>query len=97
MPGYLLTPEALEDIEASGFTSHKTILKRQTLWGTPIHEACAKFTEFPQLGHTRNDLTERPVRFWRVRRNYFIVYNPASSPLKMLRVARDAAALLDDE
>lgn len=53
----------------------------------------------PGAGHTRPDLTGRPVRFWSVQRypNYLIVYNPDSSPLLVLRIlhaARDATRLL---
>ena len=65
-----------------------------------IHEACVRLVEFPHIGHARRDLTERPVRFWLVKHNYLIVYNPASNPLNVLRVlhgARNVAALLEEE
>jgi plasmid stabilization system protein ParE len=63
-----------------------------------VHEALEKLAEMPQMGHTRDDLTSRPVRFWGVF-SYLIVYDPASSPLSViavLRGARDIEQLLSD-
>ena len=53
-----------------------------------IYSACAFLTENPLLGHTREDLTSLPVRFWTVvgYTKYIIVYDAASKPLKVLRI-----------
>ena len=32
-----------------------------------IRAACARLTDNPHLGHTREALTDQPVRFWSVR------------------------------
>jgi len=37
------------------------------------------------MGHTRADLTERPMRFWPVH-SWLVVYKPESHPLLILRV-----------
>ena len=43
-----------------------------------IYDACAFVAEAPMRGHTRRDLTSRPVRFWTLVRypNYTIAYRP---------------------
>ena len=50
----------------------------------------------PGLGHRRQDLTDRPLKFWSVY-SYLIVYDPTNSPLTVIAVlhsARDVAHLL---
>jgi len=50
------------------------------------------------MGHLREDLTERPLKFWGIY-SYLIVYDPASSPLSViaiLREARDVEQILKD-
>jgi plasmid stabilization system protein ParE len=50
----------------------------------------------PHMGHVREDLTERPVRFWPLY-SYLVVYRPDATPLQVLRVLsgyRDLAAVL---
>ena len=50
----------------------------------------------PEIGHTREDLTDRPVKFWSVY-SYLIVYDPASAPLAIIAVlhgARDVEQFL---
>lgn len=64
-----------------------------------LFDACQKLADRPDLGHFRRDLTDKPVRFYTVRQNYLIVFNPASHPLQIIRVlhgARDAAVEIDD-
>ena|SRR5438128_4750201 len=63
-----------------------------------IYDAVCKLAETPGLGHTREDLTDRPVKFWSVY-SYLVVYDPASVPLTILAVlhgARDVERLLKD-
>jgi plasmid stabilization system protein ParE len=50
----------------------------------------------PEIGHTRADLTARPVKFWSVY-SYLIVYDPANVPLTVVAVlhgARDVENIL---
>jgi antitoxin ParD1/3/4/toxin ParE1/3/4 len=39
----------------------------------------------PGAGHLREDLTDRPLKFWRVY-SYLIVYDPATKPIQIIRV-----------
>jgi toxin ParE1/3/4 len=39
----------------------------------------------PGVGHVRQDLTSRPVKFWPVY-SYLIVYDPDTKPVKIIRV-----------
>jgi plasmid stabilization system protein ParE len=55
--------------------------------------------ENPGAGHTREDLTGLPVRFWSVY-SYMIVYNPSAGPIRILRVlhgSQDLETLLDSD
>ena len=48
------------------------------------------------MGHTRADLTVRPVKFWSIY-SYLVVYDPASTPLTVVAVlhgARDVENIL---
>lgn len=61
-----------------------------------IEEAFQHLAEMPEIGHKREDLTERPVKFWSVY-SYLVVYDPARSPLTVIAVlhgARDVEQLL---
>jgi plasmid stabilization system protein ParE len=61
-----------------------------------IYDAIATLAERPRIGHTREDLTNRPVRFWSVY-SYLVVYDPQSQPLTIVAIlhgARDVERLL---
>jgi toxin ParE1/3/4 len=52
----------------------------------------------PALGHAREDLTDRPLKFWSVY-SYLVVYDPAGDPLTIVAVlhgARDVAQILKE-
>jgi plasmid stabilization system protein ParE len=50
-----------------------------------IFDAIGRLIDHPGLGHFRIDLTDKPLRFYRVY-NIFLIYDPASSPLYIARV-----------
>ena len=50
-----------------------------------ILEAIRKLAPFPHAGHRRTDLTNRPLRFIRVR-DYLIAYAPDEKPLWVIAV-----------
>lgn len=61
-----------------------------------LEEAFEVLAEQPGIGHLREDLTDRQVKFWSVF-SYLVVYDPASSPLTVVAVlhgARDIGQLL---
>ncbi len=53
-----------------------------------IYDACAFVAEAPLRGHSRPDLTSRPLRFWTLTRypNYAVVYRPDTAPLQVVAV-----------
>lgn len=63
-------------------------LRRRLLAG--IH----KVARSPKIGHSRSDLTSRPLRF-RLVRPYLIVYEPDSRPLRVVHSAQDMSRQLD--
>src|SRR4051794_21467626 len=51
----------------------------------------------PGAGHVREDLTDRPVRFWPVY-SYLIIYDPKAKPIQIIRVLhgmRDVEEILN--
>jgi plasmid stabilization system protein ParE len=60
-------------------------------------KALETLAEMPGLGHRREDVTARPLRFWSVY-SFLIVYWPETDPLKIIRIvhgARELQAILD--
>ena len=61
-----------------------------------MYEAFDKLAEMPGMGHIREDLTNEPLKFWKVH-SYLIAYRPDSKPLQIVRILssfRDLASLL---
>ena len=88
MSGYALTPLAKQDIfEIWSFiaSGNEEIADRVE---QAIYEACAFVADAPMRGHSRSDLTNRPLRFWTLTRypNYSVVYRPETSPLQVIAV-----------
>ena len=50
-----------------------------------IYQAIQSLIPFPYVGHTRTDLTARPLRFQTVR-EYVIVYAPDEKPLVVIAI-----------
>jgi len=53
-----------------------------------IYDACSFLAQAPLRGHSRDELTDLPVRFWTLTRYpaYIIVYRPATTPLQVMSV-----------
>jgi len=83
---YLLTEDAEQDLD---------IVKAYLLGqgGPPlvqhvmdkIEAALAFLGGRPGAGHSREDLTRDPVKFWQVF-SYFIIYDPAPRPIHITRI-----------
>ncbi|MCC6537342.1 MAG: type II toxin-antitoxin system RelE/ParE family toxin [Bryobacterales bacterium] len=64
-----------------------------------MHEAIRSLARYPHLGHSRADLTARPLRFLTVQ-NHLIAYAPENRPVWIIAVIdgrrnpRTIAALL---
>lgn len=88
MSGYVLTPLARADIFdiwsyiAEGSEDAAERVEQA------IYDACAFLGDGPLRGHTRPDLTPRPLRFWTLSRypNYTVVYRPETAPLQIVAV-----------
>jgi plasmid stabilization system protein ParE len=50
-----------------------------------IYEAIPSLVRFPNSGHSRPDLTSRPLRF-RIVRDYVVAYAPDEKPLAIIAV-----------
>jgi plasmid stabilization system protein ParE len=65
-----------------------------------LYEAFDLLAQNPELGHKRLDLTDRPVRFWPVKRTSYAAIYRIASPIEIIRVVhwrRDIASLPLDE
>lgn len=98
MSKYQLTPEAQSNVdEIADFIAEESVDAAIRVLEA-LEDAFRQLAEMPEMGHTREDLTQRPVKFWSVF-SYLVVYNPASRPLTVLAVlhgARDVAKLLEN-
>src|SRR5260370_30298252 len=92
MSSYLLTPQAEDDLFAVWSYIAQDNIEAADRVEAQIYIACGYLSSAPQAGHVRQDLTSRPVRFWTVPRfpNYVIVYDPASHPLRIIRILHGA-------
>jgi antitoxin ParD1/3/4/toxin ParE1/3/4 len=95
---YRLSPEAesdLNDIKEYLVKRGGAILARHVLG--EIRHALQFLATTPGVGHSREDLTDEPVKFWPVF-SYLIVYDPAMKPLGIARVlhaSQDLAAMFE--
>lgn len=93
----LVSPDAERDIESifdyiaedSGDAARPLIMDVDAAFGL--------LADMPELGHSREDLTAWPVRFWSLRKSYLIVYRTIEDGVQIARVLdghRDIAELL---
>ncbi|HET6218489.1 MAG TPA: type II toxin-antitoxin system RelE/ParE family toxin [Acidobacteriaceae bacterium] len=89
---YLLTPQAEEDLFDIWSYIAQDSLDAANRVETEIYGACAFLASTPQAGHVRLDLTNLTVRFWTLPHfsHYVIVYDPASHPLRIIRILHGA-------
>lgn len=94
--GYRLTPEAQTHLdEICAFIAEDNVDAALRVLDAFEH-AFDQLTAAPEIGHSREDLTARPVKFLSVY-SYLVVYDPASAPLTIIAVlhgARDIDRLL---
>ncbi len=96
MKRFKLAPEAARDIREIWAYIAKDSIKAARRVRMEIVDACQRIARNPRVGHSREDLTDKPVLFWPVG-SYLIIYNPARKPVEIVRVlhaARDVPSLL---
>jgi len=85
MSGFVLHPEAHKDLEEVWEYVAADNLDAADRVREEIYEAIQSLVPFPHIGHSRPDLTARPLRFQSVR-DYVIAYAPDEKPLAVVAV-----------
>jgi len=60
-----------------------------------LYETMEMLAQNPHMGHIREDLTDKPVKFWTFKWHYLVIYRPLA-PIEIVRVLsgyRDIANL----
>ena len=88
MSSFVLTPLAKADILKIWSYIAENSEQAADRVEQDIFDACAFVAESPMRGHTRADLTARPLRFWTLTRypNFTVVYRPETVPLQIVAV-----------
>jgi plasmid stabilization system protein ParE len=95
MKRFKLSPEAAQDIREIWAYIAADNIKAARRVRLQIFDACQRVAGNPGIGHSREDLTDKPVLFWPTG-SYLIVY-AARKPVEIVRVlhgARDIPSLL---
>lgn len=93
---YQVTPEAQTQIDAIGVFIAQDSVDAALRVLDSLEEAFEQLADMPDIGHTRADLTDKPVKFWAVF-SYLVIYDPASDPVRIVAVvhgARDLGRIL---
>ena len=98
MKRFVLTRPAnrdLEEIKAYLIANTSPTVARRVL--KDIHAGLILLGKEPGLGHVREDLTDRPLKFWPVY-SYLVVYDPRTEPVQIIGVVhgmRDVEDILN--
>ena len=85
MSGFVLHPDARTDLEEIWEHIAADSLDAADRVREEIYDAIRSLVPFPHIGHSRPDLTSRPLRFQSVR-DYVIAYAPDEKPLAIIAV-----------
>lgn len=95
--GYRVLPLAQDDLFSIWvYLADNAGLDVALEYETRFYRTFEQLGERPLIGHMREDLTARPVRFWMVT-PYLIVYRADSTPVEIVRILhgnRDVRRLL---
>ena len=89
MKRFKLSPEAALDIRSVWAYIAKDSIRAARRVRLQIMRACQAIAANPRIGHSRSDLTDKPLLFWPVG-SYLIIYNPAPRPIEIVRVLHGA-------
>lgn len=61
-----------------------------------LYAAFENLADNPEIGHLREDLTDKPVKFWPFKWHYLIIYKPTPEPevVRILSGFRDIVNLM---
>jgi plasmid stabilization system protein ParE len=96
VPRYVLVPEARRDLAALLDYIAADSVDAALRVHDRFVEVFELLAEHPDVGHYRDDLTSRPVRFFPVY-SYLVAYSDGSKPVEIVRVlggAQDVASIL---
>lgn len=89
---YVLTDSAKADVRAIIAYLRERSPQAAKLVRVKLHANMRWLAEFPNMGHFREDVTLKPLRFWCVY-SYLIVYRPERKPVEIVRVLHGAQNL----
>jgi plasmid stabilization system protein ParE len=96
MPRYVVSPEAFDDLQEIWDFIATDSPQAADRVVAELFSAFQRLAEWPGMGHTRRDLTERDVRFFPVG-SYLVVYRelqPALQIVAVLHSARDVPSVI---
>jgi len=80
-----LSPAAEKDIdEVVTYLAQENPVAAHTFLDS-IMDAMEKLSDHPDIGHLREDLTDKPIKFWTFKWHYLIIYKP-NPPIEIVRV-----------
>jgi plasmid stabilization system protein ParE len=85
MSGFVLHPQAYADLDEIWDYIASDNLDAADRIREEIYEAIQSLVPFPYVGHSRPDLTARPLRFQSAR-DHVIAYAPDEKPLAVIAV-----------
>jgi plasmid stabilization system protein ParE len=95
--GYVLSPDADLDLEGIWDYIAADNIEAADRWIEKLFDAFEALAQNPMMGHTREDLTSYPVRFWPVG-SYLVIYRARKPVIEIVAVtqgSRDIPAFLD--
>ena len=93
MTSYILAPEALQDLqELWDYIATENLDAADRVIDT-LFAAFERLAAMPGLGHRREDLTDRPLRFWTVDA-YLVIYRAERTPIEIVAVTRGGRDIL---
>lgn len=82
---YVVSPIAEQDIDEAITYLAKENPKAAHDFVDALYDSFEKLANNPALGHSREDLTRHPVRFWTFKWHYLVIYKP-NKPIEIVRV-----------
>jgi plasmid stabilization system protein ParE len=82
---YYLSPAAQQDINEIIDYLLKENISAVDRFVDTLFDAMNKLAQNPNIGHWRQDLTDKQVKFWTFKWHYLIIYRPIR-PVEIIRI-----------